>query len=80
MNQWSSLYLPVLVLAVVCVFIGMKDLSKTSKKPRLLSAVAIGVVVFLVFNIIMKMESGYTKRNHQKHWITVRLRDSVPSS
>ena len=36
------------------------DLGKTSKKPVLLSAVAIGVVVFLAFNIIMKMTANDT--------------------
>ena len=35
------------------------DLGKTSKKPGLLTAIAVGVVVFLAFNIITKMaENG----------------------
>ena len=34
------------------------DLGKSSKKPILLSAIAIGVVVVLVFNIIMKMTAN----------------------
>ena len=34
------------------------DLGKTSKKPILLSVIAVGVVVFLVFNIIMKMTAN----------------------
>ena len=36
------------------------DLGKTSKKPILLSVIAVGVVVFLVFNIIMKMTAKDT--------------------
>ena len=34
------------------------DLGKSSKNPIVLSAIAIGVVVFLVFNIIMKMTAN----------------------
>jgi len=34
------------------------DLGKTSKKTILLSGIAIGVVVFLIFNIIMKMTAN----------------------
>ena len=31
------------------------DLGKSSEKPVLLSVIAVGVVAFLIFNIIMKM-------------------------
>ena len=34
------------------------DLGKSSKKPILLSVIAVGVVVFLLFNIIMKMTAN----------------------
>lgn len=34
------------------------DLGKSSKKPILLSAIAVGVVAFLIFNIIMKMTAN----------------------
>ena len=34
------------------------DLGKSSKKPILLSVIAIGVVAFLIFNIIMKMTAN----------------------
>ena len=34
------------------------DLGKSSKKPILLSVIAVGVVVFLAFNIITKMTAN----------------------
>ena len=34
------------------------DLGKSSKKPILLSVIAVGVVAFLIFNIIMKMTAN----------------------